>query len=123
MCTVIAYFFFFTKLVKPFFLFGRKTVSRHMYSDIIKIGYTTTKPGSSKHIHMDKTEHTHPGKVKNTILTEPPTRLVAGDKNGAYPFKKPKPVQKRSIAVQSVGDGQKNNQKRSIAPQFDFVKS
>jgi hypothetical protein len=52
---------------------------------------------------------------------------VEGGKNGAYPFKNPKtvqkPVQKRSIAVQSVGDGQKFNQKRSIAPQYDFVKS
>ena len=25
---------------------------------------------------MDKTEHTHPEKAKNAILTEPPTRLV-----------------------------------------------
>ena len=76
---------------------------------------------------LDKTEHTHPEKAKNAILTEPPTRFVAGVKNGAYPFKKPKTVQKtvqkRSIAVRSVGGGQKNNQKRSIPTQFDFIKS
>ena len=76
---------------------------------------------------LHKTEHTHPEKANNAILTEPPTRLVSGGKNGAYPFKNPKTVQKtvqkRSIAVQSVDDGQKFNQKRSIATQYDFLKS
>jgi hypothetical protein len=35
---------------------------------------------------LDKTEHTHPEKAKNAILLEPPTRPVAGVKNGAYRF-------------------------------------
>ena len=76
---------------------------------------------------VDKTEHTHPEKAKNAILTKPLTRLVAGVKNGALPFKIPqngsKRFKKRSIAVQSVAGGQKSNQKRSIPTQFDFIKS